>query len=142
MMHDLKYALLALVPGLLVLAGCSSSGESGSGPDGAAQSTMQEVADLLRAASHPGGRGPGKLAELDKVKGMYSHGYDAIKSGDIVVCWGYGVQGEGAIAKGGGEVVAYEKDAPANGGFVLLASGQVKKLSASEFNSAPKAGKR
>ena len=38
-------------------------------------------------------------------------------------------------------VVAYEKDAPTNGGYVLLSAGSVKKMTASEFAAAPKAGK-
>ena len=38
----------------------------------------------------------------------------------------------------GGEVLAYENDAPNTGGYVLLTSGEVKKMSASEFKAAPK----
>ena len=59
-----------------------------------------------------------------------------------MVLWGSGVQGEGEAAAGGGEVVAYEKDVPASGGYVLLTSGQVKKMTADEFQAAPKAGKK
>ena len=39
-------------------------------------------------------------------------------------------------------VVAYEKNAPTQGGYVLLSAGTVKKVSAAEFASAPKAGKK
>jgi hypothetical protein len=98
---------------------------------------------MLRAATQPNGRGPTKLADLSRVKSLYTRGYDAVKSGQVVVLWGANsVKGEGAIAQGGGEVIAYEKDAPTSGGFVLLSSGEVKQMSASEFQGAPKAGKK
>jgi hypothetical protein len=100
------------------------------------------VADLLRAGTQPNGRGPASLTALAKFQSVYYRGYQAIKSGEVVVLWGYGVKGEGEVAKGGGEVIAYEKDTPANGGYVLLSSGEVKQMSAAEFAAAPKAAKR
>lgn len=39
----------------------------------------------------------------------------------------------------GGDVVAYEKNTPTAGGYVLLTSGEVKKMTTSEFAAAPKA---
>jgi hypothetical protein len=59
----------------------------------------------------------------------------AIRSGDIVYYWGAG------YVDGGDKVVAYEKKVPTEGGFVLLQDGKVKEMSASEFQSAPKAKK-
>ena len=93
---------------------------------------------MIRAGTKPNGQGPTKLSDLDKVKDMYPRGYEAVKSGEVVVLWGMPVKGEGEMGKGG-EVIAYEKDAPANGGYVLLSGGEVKKMSAAEFNAAPKA---
>jgi hypothetical protein len=134
--------LLAALGPVFVAAGCSSSG--GKGPDQTPeQQVMAEVADMLRAATTPNGHGPAKLADLNRVKTLYTRGYDAVKSGQVVVLWGTNsVKGEGAIAQGGGEVVAYEKDVPNNGGYVLLSSGEIKKMTAAEFGAAPKAGKK
>jgi hypothetical protein len=39
-------------------------------------------------------------------------------------------------------VVAYQKGVPTDGGFVLLSAGTVKKMTADEFSTAPKAGKK
>jgi hypothetical protein len=100
------------------------------------------VADLLRASARPDGRGPARLTDLDQFQSTYSRGYQAIKSGEVVVVWGGGVRGEGEAVKGSGEVVAYEKATPTEGGYVLLTSGEVKRMSAAEFNAAPKAGKK
>jgi hypothetical protein len=126
---------LALV--LALAAGCGS--KSGPGGAGAAQApVLQEVANLLRAASADG-RAPAKVADLAKYSNGSPTAYQAVKSGDIVVVWGAKMAGEGEGAKGGGEVIAYEKDAPATGGYVLLTSGEVKQMSADEFKAAPKA---
>src|SRR5262249_1364818 len=102
---------------------------------------LQDVNDLLRAASGPSGRMPTKLADLDRVKNNFPRGYEAVKSGNVVVLWGSPAQGEGDIGKTSEAVVAYEKQVPTEGGHVLLSAGSVKKMTADEFAKAPKAGK-
>jgi hypothetical protein len=119
------------------LAGCSRSVTVSDVP--AQQVALQEVGELIRATTQPGGRRPSKVSDFDSLRSQFPNGYQAVKSGDVVVLWGAGVAGEGEAAKGGGDVIAYEKDAPTQGGYVLLTSGEVKKMSASEFQSAPKA---
>lgn len=140
MTQQLRVLMVALLPFLGAVAGCSGPG-GGTGEQAPQEGILQEVADLLRSGTQPNGRGPAKLTDLDRVQSMYSRGYQAIKSGAVVVIWGSGVKGEGAAATGG-EVVAYEKDAATNGGYVLLSSGQVKTMTAAEFQAAPKAGKK
>src|SRR5690348_10063161 len=108
---------------LVVGVGCS---KTGGGDAGAPQKTsLQEVADLIRSTTLPNGKGPAKVADFDKLQSTYYSGYQAVKSGDVVVVWGAGMKGEGASGKGG-EVIAYEKDAPNSGGYVLLNSGEIK----------------
>lgn len=127
---------IALLP--LFGPGCSSPG-GGSGEQAPPQAgVLQEVADILRGNTRPNGRGPTKLAELNGSQSLFPRGYQAIKSGEVVVIWGVGVKGEEEKATGG-DVVAYEKDAPTNGGYVVLTSGEVKKMTAAEFAAAPKA---
>jgi hypothetical protein len=130
---------LATAAALGMLAGCSSR------PSGAAVpqeiTLLQDVNDLLRAASGPSGRMPAKLADVERVRNMFPRGYEAVKSGNVVVHWGSPAQGEGDIGKTSEAVVAYEKQVPTEGGYVLLSAGSVKKLTAEEFASTPKAGK-
>lgn len=96
--------------------------------------------DLLHAAADRAGRPPTKVADLNRYQNMYAHGYEAVKSGKVVVVWSQPLKGEGDIAKGGETIAAYEKDVPTEGGYVLMSAGSVKKMSASEFNAAlPKA---
>jgi hypothetical protein len=128
---------LAFGCALVVGSGCSKTG-GGVGSGDQQETTLREVADLIRATTQPNGKGPARVADFEKLQSTYYSGYQAVKSGDVVVIWGAGMKGEGATGSGG-EVIAYEKDAPNNGGFVLLNSGEVKKMSAGEFNSAPKA---
>ena len=62
--------------------------------------------------------------------------FDRVKAGEIVVIWGVGrATGPGA----GQQVLAYEKQAPTEGGAVLFRDGTVKQMTAAEFNAAPKA---
>ena len=122
------------------LAGCSSrpgGGESAPPEYG----LLQEVNELLRAAAGANRRPPARLADLDRYRTMFPRAYDAVKSGDVVVLWGAAQKGEGDAGKDEA-VVAYEKNAPTQGGYVLLSAGTVKKVSAAEFASAPKAGKK
>jgi hypothetical protein len=121
-----------------LLAGCSSRP---SPPAEAVPSItlLQEVNDLLHATAGRDGRAPARLADVNRYQTLFPRGYAAMKSGDVVVVWGAALKGEGEAGKDEA-VVAYEKDVPTNGGFVLLSAGTVKKMTAAEFNAAPKAG--
>ena len=127
---------------LAIAVGCSpapSRNETGGTPTNA--DSLNEVATLLRAYPARGGKGPAKAADLAPFENGGPLGYAAVKSGEIVLVWGATMAGEGNAASGGGkEVIAYEKKTPAEGGSVLLVSGEVKAMTAAEFAAAPKAG--
>jgi len=134
-MTSTRALAFALIFGLLT--GCGS--KSGPGNAGAAQTpVLDEVAGLLRAAG-ASGRAPARLADLTKFESGYPTGYQAVKSGEIVVVYGAKMAGEGDAESAAADVIAYEKKTPTDGGFVLLQNGKVKQMSAAEFNAAPKA---
>ncbi|HZY90375.1 MAG TPA: hypothetical protein VFE78_36475 [Gemmataceae bacterium] len=134
-MTVVRYALI--VAGLGLLAGCSSR-PAGEAPGQAL--VLQDVNDLLHATAGTTGRVPARLADMTpRVQSLYPRGYEAVKSGAVVVLWGAPLKGEGEAGKDEA-VVAYEKAVPADGGYVLLSAGTVKKMSAAEFTAAPKAG--
>jgi hypothetical protein len=136
-MMCVRWVVFAVSLGLL--AGCSSQPKGG---DAVAEYTeLQDVDGLLRTAAGRTGRPPASLADLEKDKVHYPRGYEAVKSGDVVVLWGAALQGEPDVGKNEA-VVAYEKRVPTEGGYVLLSAGTVKKMTAAEFNAAPKAGKK
>jgi hypothetical protein len=126
-----------LVAAACLLAGCSSGG-GGGGPTDEGYTLLQEVNELLRAAAGTIGRPPGKVADLNPHQAMFPRAHAAIKDGAVVVLWGTPFKGEGEVGKDEA-VLAYEKNVPTDGGYVLLSAGTVKKMSASEFQSAPKA---
>lgn len=140
-----RNAFLPVLTSLLVgLAGCSSSSQptAGSGPTKADE--LREVGGLISAYTGEHKRGPTKLADLSRYELGYPLGYQAVKTGDVVVVWGAKMTIEEGGGGGGGttDVVAYEKKVPTEGGSVLLQNGTVKEMTAVEFAAAPKAGKK
>jgi hypothetical protein len=58
-------------------------------------------------------------------------GVRALQKQDAVVFWGVDIS-----SKDSGKVLAYEKDAPSQGGAVLMADGTVRKMSAEDLKAA------
>jgi hypothetical protein len=142
MVGPAKQWALGVALGAALLAGCSGSAK----PSGAdanpteGSNVLQDVAGMLRDYASATGRNAARLADLAQLESLYPHGYQAVKSGEVVVLWGASMAGE----EGGGseKVVAYEKKVPTDGGHVLLENGQVKSMTSVEFAAAPKAGKK
>lgn len=135
-MSAVRFAPFVAVLGLF--AGCSSQKVA---EIPAEFTILQDVNDLLHSAAGALGKSPARLSDLERYESMYPRGYHAVKSGDVVVLWGAPLKGEGETGKDEA-VVAYEKNAPTNGGYVLFSAGTVKKMTAADFGAAPKAGKK
>jgi len=128
----------ALLFAILATAGCNT----GDGPLAPADaeanhrsSILGEVGEMLVLAKGDRAKPPSKLADLSRYEMGFPSGYERLKTRDIVLIW------EAAIEAGASEkVLAYEKTAPESGGYVLMQDGTtVKKLTAEEFQAAPKA---
>jgi hypothetical protein len=80
-------------------------------------------------------RPPKQLSDLTQrqYQGIYPEGVRALQSGDYIVVWGVNLD------KSASTVLAYEKNAPKQGGAVLLTNGSVEKMSADQLNAALKA---
>jgi hypothetical protein len=101
---------------------------------------LQDLKQLLRTAAKRAGHPPARLSDLDPFQAKYPEVYNLVKSGDLVVLWGTPVDMEKDAGKSE-MVLAYGKDVPTNGGYVLTSAGNVTRMSAAEFASAPKAKK-
>ncbi len=101
---------------------------------------LQVVGKLLNAAARRLGHPPARLSELESFQGKYEEAYNSVKAGDFVVLWGTPLQKAGEPGKPA-IVLAYGKDVPTAGGYVLTSAGKVTKMSAAEFASAPKTKK-
>ena len=97
--------------------------------------SLTQLADLMRIRQEDAGKPPEKAADLAKYEKAYPFGYSELKRGGIVLVYG------APIADGvSDKVLAYEKAAPESGGNVLMQDGRtVKKMTAEEFKTAPKA---
>jgi hypothetical protein len=92
---------------------------------------LQQISAMYEAyAKAHEGEPPKQLSDLAtrEHEQIYPLGFRVLREGSYVVVWG-------ASGKDSGTVLAYEKDAPAKGGFVLTADGNVQKLTADELNS-------
>ena len=123
---------IVIAASIVLPTGCNSAKTSGA-IDGGPKVALEELGQTLKMLAGEGRKAPTKPAELDALEPMMSVAVPMIRSGDLVY-----VLGAGYVA-GGTQVVAYQKQAAAEGGFVLLQDGTVKNLSAAEFGSAPKA---
>src|SRR5262249_24580183 len=83
---------------------------------------------------------PGKFADFASVRAVAGNGYEAVRSGDIVLYYGATLPDlkEDPGHSESSEVLAYMKDVPQNGGYVLLLNRNVKKMKAEEFKAAPR----
>ncbi|MDB5309964.1 MAG: hypothetical protein JWO38_4166 [Gemmataceae bacterium] len=124
---------VALVIGLS--AGCSRR-EAAADPETAEkQGRLQEVFDLVTAYTEQRKRPPAADRDLRPFENAFPTGFDAVRTGQIVVLWG------ASPAAGSDAVLAYYKTVPAEGGWVLLQNGTVKEMAPDEFGKTPKAGK-
>jgi hypothetical protein len=137
MLSRVKTPRVALALVLLGVAGCTPTNNNPGGQPGSADA-LRELATILPLYSGEHKHGPGKPSDLAPYEAGAPLGYQAVVAGDVVVVWGATMPGEG---EGGGTeaIVAYEKKSPTEGGAVLLQNGQVREMTADQFQAAPKA---
>jgi hypothetical protein len=123
-------------------AGCGSSGSVAVEDDPVAVSSLTELGEAYRFYTLKNKRPPQKAAEIDELEMMSPSGVIAARQGDVVVEWGANltdVESSEPGAVKSDQVLAYQKQAPEEGGYVLLLDRSVKKMSAEEFKAAPRA---
>ena len=131
------FRILIIAFYLNMMFGCGTQmGGVGPGMD-PQEAVVKELGDLLRC-----GNGiPRQLDDLKSFESNFPVPYRAIKMGEIVVLWGIPMLGEGDAATKEGKLVAYEKEVPTVGGWILMTNGTAKKVTAVEYASLPKAAK-
>ena len=122
----------------VTLGGCGGGdgprpGEGTGAPTG--KDALEDLARLLKDFDEKKQKPPASLAAIAPVEPVYTAAHLGLVRGDIVYVWGAG------LAAGSDKVVANEKKAGTEGGWVLLQNGSVKQMTAEEFKAAPKAGK-
>jgi hypothetical protein len=126
---------IVLAAFFIILVGCKSRKQDDS--SAAEVAKLREVDSMLRM---PTPRMTAEGPDLSAFQNDFPLGYQAVKSGDVIVTWGVKMAGEGEKSSNEA-IVAYEKKTPTEGGYVLSVNGNIKKMSPQEFQAAPKANK-
>jgi hypothetical protein len=96
------------------------------------QSELSDIYGVYRnyMKSHQG-QPPEKLSDFKSTRRLNNATLRLLEEGKYVVVWG-------VKDKDSNTVLAYEKDAPTNGGWAVMADGALKQLDASAFQNVPK----
>ena len=124
---------LAFLVTAVLLVGCGKSDNDTTDPETAELGQIYEVYTSYEKVNQ---KPPSKLSDILKKETeiAFPDAVRTLKEGKYVVVFG-------VEDKDSSTVLAYEKNAPKEGGSVLMADGKVKKMSADEFNAAYKLGK-
>ena len=131
--------LLVLALVLVGVAGCGTpAGPAGDPVEARHQTVLNEISEMYAVYIKTHQKPPQKVADLATPanKTINPLSTQAIQSEEYVVVWGTDLAGNDNA------VLAYHKSVPKDGGFVLLCNGSIKQMSAAEFGSAPKVGKK
>lgn len=129
---------IVIAAGAATGPGCGSGAVPGdaSSDEVFQNASLGEVGSLIETYIADANKPPAKLEDVLKYETGLPVGVQEVRSGNIVVVWGTPLSSTDT-----GSVLAYEKAVPQSGGFVLMADGKtIRKMSADEFKSAPKAG--
>jgi hypothetical protein len=118
----------------LLLAGCGGGKPTGEShlTGYTAKDKLAELSEGWHAVQLTSQRPPARVEDLNPR--VCRQAIDAVKKGELVVIWRARLAPDANPA-----IVAYEKDAPTQGGWALLQNGSVKQFSAGDFAKAPKA---
>jgi hypothetical protein len=129
-----------LLAACVSIAGCGDRGPMT--PEQLDVAKLNDVAEILRVFQISKGRPPQSIKELSDPRFSNLQGYEAIRSGQVVVLWGATLPetGEEPTGATSDEVLAYLNPVPDSGGPVLMRDRRVRTLTAEEFRASPKAG--
>lgn len=126
----------------LAVAGCGGGGGASQTPETAGDDLLlQSLAEDYRLYSLREKHPPRKIEDLKKLETMASPAVAKVEEGALVVVWGATLADmkEEPGQTPAPEILAYGKDVPEQGGYVLHLDRTVTKMTAEEFKAAPKA---
>ncbi len=126
--------VLAAVVLAAFMAGCGSKQEHQT--DSPERRELDDLGQAYKLYLEANKRPPSRPAHLKPYTAGFASLTAALQENKYTVIWGANPD---RAADPANTVLAYEKDAPANGGWVLMANGTVKHLDAPAFQAVPKA---
>jgi hypothetical protein len=138
----MRKSMIAVCCTALLATGCGGSNRPPS-PDQLDEVALSQVGGMCLAYQLAKNKPPEKFSDLNSVKGVAGNGYEAVRTGDIILRYGATLPDTNEEPGGStsDEILAYQKQVPESGGQVLLLNRKAKKMTADEFKSAKKAGK-
>lgn len=102
---------------------------------------LRELGEAYRTFVLAKKTAPTKLADIREYEGGYPMAVAGLKSGELEVFWGGELVDPEAIVPTvkTDKVLAFEAKVPKEGGYVMLANREIKKMTPEEFQAAPKA---
>jgi hypothetical protein len=103
------------------------------------QDNLTEVGELYRHYQFTKQKPPQQLSDFNTLRSMGGNGFEALRGGSIVLRYNAKLPDtdEDPGHAESSEVLAYQKEVPENGGYVLMLNRVVKKMTADEFKAAP-----
>lgn len=125
------------------IAGCGGPAGPKASSQENEQALLAEVGQLYQLYTAAQNKPPEKTADFTSSQAAFPQGYEAIRSGQIIVHYGAKMTDleEGPPKGESNEILAYEKQVPESGGQVLMLNRKVKTMTSEEFKAAKKAGK-
>jgi hypothetical protein len=134
-MHALSLGARACVLVVLTVIAPVGCGPSTAGPGSHEELTISQVAQIFQMRHRSQKPAPKGIKDVESQQAVVPAGVTAIKSGEVIVYWGVGIE-DGSDAAS--TVLAYQKDVPEKGGEVLMQDGKATKMTADEFKAAKK----
>jgi hypothetical protein len=125
-------ACVLVVLTVIVPVGC---GPSTAGPESHEEFTISQVAQIFQMRHRAQKPAPKGIKDVEDRQAVVPAAVAAIKSGDVKVYWGVGIDDGPEAAS---TVLAFQKDVPENGGEVLMQDGNARRMTAEEFKAAKK----
>ncbi|WP_152052629.1 hypothetical protein [Tautonia marina] len=129
---------------IVTLPGCGD-GNTPATEEQFRDTNLLDVGELLRMYQIEKGEPPQSFADVQAVPSLEMAapmGFERIRSGEFIVRWGATLPdtGEEIGTTDDSAILAYVKEAPEQGGSVLLLNRTLTTMTADEFAAAPKAG--
>ena len=136
-----RIVVLGFVTGWM--AGCGGGQGSSELTSGEAIESvaLNQLAEAYRMYTIAKKAPPQKVADLAAIENLSGNGVSAARAGDLVVNWGATLPdtNEEPGKTPSSEILAYWKDVPEKGGWVLMLDRTVRQMTADQFKSVAKA---
>jgi hypothetical protein len=121
----------------LLTAGCDGPNQPRTA-ERVGQDNLIQVGELCRHYQFTKQKPPQQLGDLGLVRSMGGVGYEALRTGSIVLRYNATLpdMDEDPGHAESNEVLAYEKQVPESGGYVLMLNRTIKKMTAVEFKAS------